>query len=285
MSDPPLRYRELAPLPALLPYVECLWLLEGATGNDCTTHPVLPDGCAELIIHLGDPFEATLDDGPPRLQSRAHFVGQLERRLLLRPSRRVAVLGVRFRPAGAAALLREPQARLTGGWVELEALIGQLGRELVEIAGDAPSLEAAALRVARRLLPALTLVHDQRIAAAANRLVATRGGLRIDALAREVGLSTRQLERGFLRDVGVTPKFLAKVLRFQRVFHAVERRPERWARVAADCGYYDASHLIRDFRALAGEAPARLVESAGELTRWFTRGGRGRETDLSNTAA
>ena len=266
-----LRYREFPPPDPLRRQLTCLWLLEGhATGSPGEVHPVLPDGSPELIIHLGDPFGAATGEGAPSQQPRAHFAGQLEQRLLLWPAGRIAVLGVRFRPSGASALVREPQDRRRGSWVGLGELLGVRGAALVEEAGNAPT-PLAALRVAARWLTReMGPGPDGRVAAAAERVMSSGGAVPVERLAREAGIGTRHLERGFLRDVGLSPKRLARIARFQRVFHAIDRRPERWAAIAADCGYYDASHLVRDFRELAGQAPSRLVAEAGPLTRCFT---------------
>ncbi len=56
--------------------------------------------------------------------------------------------------------------------------------------------------------------------------------------------------------VGVTPKlFFARIVRFQGAFERWGEDPRGWARVAADCGYYDQAHLLRDFRQFAGDPP------------------------------
>jgi len=128
---------------------------------------------------------------------------------------------------------------------------------------------------------------------AVRTLLAGDGCVSVDALAGACGLSARQLERRFLDAVGLGPKRLARILRFQRVFRAVAAEPAldsaagqrpNWAVVAVDCGYYDQAHLIRDFHAFAGEAPAALFSVQAALTHHFTR--RRRDASLfSNTSA
>ena len=283
-----LRYREFPPPAPLRRHLTCLWLLEGhAAAAPAEAHAVLPDGSPELIIHLGDLFGAATGEAAPCRQPRAHFAGQLERRLLLWPAGRIAVLGVRFRPAGASTLVREPQDRLRGSWVGLGDLFGARGAALVEEAGNAGSPFAALGVVTRWLTREMGPGPDRRVAAAAERVMSSGGAVPVEQLAREAGIGIRHLERGFLREVGLSPKRLARIARFQRVFHAIDQRPERWAAIAADCGYYDASHLVRDFRELACQAPSRLVAEAGPLTRCFTTGSAiaGLRSDSSNLPA
>ena len=69
----------------------------------------------------------------------------------------------------------------------------------------------------------------------------------VDNLARESGLSSRQLERRFLAEVRLGPKLLSRILRFQQVFRAVDANEASWPIVALDCGYYNQAHLIKDF--------------------------------------
>jgi transcriptional regulator GlxA family with amidase domain len=85
-------------------------------------------------------------------------------------------------------------------------------------------------------------------------------------VAARLGVQARQLERRFKLRVGLSPKYFARIRRFQRVFPEVEGAG--WVEAAAACGYYDQAHLIRDFRAFAGEPPAALV-AGDQLARHF----------------
>jgi len=98
----------------------------------------------------------------------------------------------------------------------------------------------------RRLRPD----RDARVDAAIERIAA--GGGRIDDIAKEIGISRQHLARQFLHHVGVSPKTFARVMRFRRLL--ADQRDD-WAHRAARHGYYDQSHLIADFRELAGTTP------------------------------
>jgi AraC-like DNA-binding protein len=93
----------------------------------------------------------------------------------------------------------------------------------------------------------------------------------MERLAALSGCSRRSLERRFDAAVGMPPKRLARIVRFQRVFReAREAASAGWVEVALRCGYADQSHLIRDFRELAGEPPTAFLGGEGELSRRFT---------------
>jgi transcriptional regulator GlxA family with amidase domain len=108
----------------------------------------------------------------------------------------------------------------------------------------------------------------------ADAIVRAWGMIPMGRLASGAGIGMRQLERRFLDEVGVSPKRLARISRFQRVFHAMEQRSAGWTQVAMDCGYYDSSHLVRDFHEFAGNAPSRAADELDELTLAFTRANR-----------
>ncbi len=283
-----MRYLELAPAADLAPWVRTYWWLDGGS----TAHPpepALPDGSPELIINLGDPWRHHPALGRPRVQPPAFLVGQITAPMAVAPTGRVALVAVRFEAHGAA-LLAPDLARLTDTWVTLGRLPGRplaaLRERLREERGpggdgghpDAArerSLLDAELRalVARRA--AEGALPDAVVGAAVAGIRGSRGAVEIDALARGSGLTARSLQRRFARTVGLSPKMLARIVRFQQVFAAWRDDPSRLSRVALECGYFDQSHLVRDFRDFAGAPPAGFLAAMPAFTANFTaaRGG------------
>ena len=93
------------------------------------------------------------------------------------------------------------------------------------------------------------------------RLLETDGTVAVGTLAEQLGWSRKRIVARFREEVGLPPKTVARLLRFDRARALVERaqRPD-WARIAVECGYYDQSHLINDFRAVTGRTPATLFQ-------------------------
>src|SRR5687768_8229345 len=99
-----LTYRERRPVPALRPYVECVWTVSGPPASSPRApERVVPDGCPELIVHLGDPFSRQIG-GRWVVQPRAFLAGTLSRPWLLRAGRRVDTIGIRFRAGETTAV-------------------------------------------------------------------------------------------------------------------------------------------------------------------------------------
>lgn len=216
-------YAEIQPTAALRPWVECFWTVRD-DGGEPREQRVLPDGCADLIfdLHAGEGSAIGTMTRPIVVPGGGDF------------------LGVRFRPGRAAAFLRIPLAEITDARVPL----GDLWRD-APVTFDVAQLEELLLK---RLQPD----RDARVDAAVDRII--RGVDRVEAIAKEIGISRQHLARQFLHHVGVTPKTFARVMRFRRVLSSIGQDAD-WADVAAANGYYDQSHLIADFRELAGSTP------------------------------
>ena len=279
-----MRYREIKPTPSLARFVECFWTLdnEGAGGH-LEPERILPDGCVELILNFGAQFRELRDDGFEETQPRHFVVGQMTRPMLIAAKGSVELIGIRFHPGGTLPFFKIPMSELTNQVVELNALSRDLEIELVTRVAEYRSLEGKVTTLQTLLAKRVNPKDEAQILSLAERIVARHGRVSIDELALDAGISSRQLERRFLREVGVGPKLLCRIMRFQQVFRALDRNDSGWAGVAADCGYYDQAHLIRDFQQFARQAPSVLLAHASALTQSFTR--KERMSDFSKTTS
>ncbi|MEV4345676.1 AraC family transcriptional regulator [Actinoplanes sp. NPDC049596] len=178
-------------------------------------------------------------------------------------------VSVGLTPAGVAALLGVPMGELAGETVPLADLIGARATELPGRLAAEPSW-AARYKLLDMLLGGVlgpgrafwaadvprATGPDRAVMVAWRRLQRT-GAPRIGEVAAELGVSRRNLERGFRRDVGLSPGSVARISRFQRVAGQFGRGMALSA-AAADSGYADQAHLTREVRALAGVTPTQL---------------------------
>jgi AraC-like DNA-binding protein len=264
-----MRYHEHRPVLALGPFVECVWFAEG-DGRNAPVETIVPDGCPELIVQIGEPFREWRPAGAER-QPRAFLVGEMTRALRVQPAGRVSTMGIRFRPAGLRAFLRTPLHELTDSATPIDALWGRAARRLEEEVAEARD-DSARLRLAEAfLLRCLDSgpSRDAAVEAAVCLILGERGQVRLAALGVAAGLSERQLERRFRTAVGVGPKALSRLVRFQEVLRRLGGAEEPLVQVALDCGYFDQSHLVNDFRKLAGVAPTHYLGAESDLARRF----------------
>ncbi|MFI7662049.1 helix-turn-helix domain-containing protein [Micromonospora parva] len=169
-------------------------------------------------------------------------------------------------PLTARRLLGLPLGELTNRAVDVGQLPGHWLDRLRDRLAEAPGWPQRFALLDRVLAARLTASPpvDPRLAWAWRWLVASGGRGSVGALAEELGWSRRHLAFRFRQDVGLPPKMAARLLRFQQAHAAstemgASGRAVDWAAVAAACGYYDQSHLIRDFHQFAGATPAALL--------------------------
>jgi AraC-like DNA-binding protein len=171
-------------------------------------------------------------------------------------------------PLVAARILGRPFGEVANQVVAVDQLDGRALRDLRALPARLGAASGWSERFAlldrvfgARL--AETPAPDPRLAAAWARLRRTGGAVPVEALAAEAGWSRRHLGAVFRRELGLPPKVLARVVRFEGAYRQSRRAgTDGWAAVAADAGYYDQAHLIRDFRTFTGSTPARLPAGA-----------------------
>ncbi len=269
-----MNYHELPPAPSLRHLVRCYWFLTGQADDGQPGDPALPDGSPELIINLADPFLAVGTGVAPVAQPGTMLVGQITGPFVVRPTGRIDLVAIRLE-AHAGYLFTDDLAAITDRWIgpsELDPdLVGPLPDRLR--AANGPEARAAVLDGHLAGMLPRARIPDPKVALAVRAIRDAHGAITLNRLTRDLGTTTRTLQRLFARQVGLSPKLLARIVRFHRVFSAWRTDPRSLAQVAAECGYFDQSHLVHDFRAFAGAAPAAFLASQPEFTAFFTSGG------------
>jgi AraC-like DNA-binding protein len=237
------------PHPALAAHIRCIsgWH-ERADGP--VRRAELPGGRIVLVISFGP----SLDVDGRRYTS---FVAGLhDRAALTEHGGEGHGIQAYLTPLGARRLLRMPMGELTRQVVELEDLIGAEADELAERIHDARDWAArfALLEqaIAERVLEAPPVARE--LEWAWQRLHGSAGAVSVGTLADELGWSRRHLAATVHREMGIAPKPLARLLRFERAVERL-RAGDDLVDVALASGYYDQAHFNRDFRAFAGLTP------------------------------
>lgn len=246
-------YIEAPPPAQLRRWIECLWW-RSPHGDVPGPQPVLPDGAADIIFDIS---------GQPSPLSPAFVVGTMTAPLVVEPDTRELV-GVRFRPGCAARFLGLPLSELTDARVPLRDVQPSIATDVAERMSFETSLAAKWQLVESELMRRLAKIEepDARIEAAVALLVRSGGRATVDRVAAAANMTRQHLRRRFLDDVGTSPKTFARVIRFQRLVHAIRRGAVKsWADAALEHGYYDQAHMIGDFRELSGTTPEKFHSS------------------------
>jgi AraC-like DNA-binding protein len=169
-------------------------------------------------------------------------------------------------PLGARALLGMPAGELASIDLHAVDVLGPLARELHERLAAAPDWPTRFALLDHYLGRRLDEARRPRreVCQAWRMLRSSRGTAPIGAIAREVGWSERHLAAQFRTEIGLTPKAVARVIRFDRARRMIRNRPG--VDVATRCGYFDQSHLVRDFVAFTGLSPTSwLAAEVGNI--------------------
>jgi len=246
--------RRYPPSPDLAKLVDWHWVVRWSL-TEPFAQEVLPHPCVNLS------FEAR--------GSAVHGMGTRRHVAHLEGTGRV--VAAKFKPGGFFPFARTPMRRLVDRIVPLVEAFGGAASALDAAVLDQPD-DALAIGVVEGLLRAQGLAEDPALDASmalAVRAQEDRDIHRAEDLARVAGVSVRTLHRAFERHIGVGPKW---IIRRSRVQEAAERVAAGasvvWAALAAELGYHDQAHLIRDFKAQIGFTPAVYAERcAAALSR------------------
>jgi len=267
-----LDFRVMLPCVRLRPYVRYYWILKCHGTAASTDEYLAPDGFEELIFSFGGSFRRTEIQGEPstsEVLSRSYVVGCKTVGVNCLRQGDLGMVGVKFWPNSLHSLLGIPMNELRGRPMCLQDL-GE--RQLLEL--ESRLFDASGDVASRQILddffsPAdLSRRTSNLVANSIARIFEARGDIAIDDILKSEGRHYRTAERAFLERVGVSPKQLAKVVRFKHAYTTLTRASRRpnFAAGPMDFGYYDASHFAKDFRQFTGSSPTKLFHEESEVS-------------------
>jgi AraC-like DNA-binding protein len=214
-----------------------------------------------LVISFGAPFSIALGRKPAAGDDYASFTsGLFPGHVVINSTGDSACVQVDFTPLGAYRFFGLPMHELSGRMVGLEDLadrdIALLRRQLEDREDWTARLDLAENFVLERLRGRRPL--SPAVASAYRELAFCHGNVRIETIAARLDWSRKHLSQRFQEEIGLPPKVIARMLRFNRTLDLAARHgPADWADLAAECGYADQAHLTREFAEFAGTTPNR----------------------------
>ncbi len=272
-----MNYQTFIPHDQLKPFVKFFWLLEDKSdlpANSCER--ILPDGCLELIFNFGDPFFRVYGNNLRQLQPRSFIHGQIKSFIDVQSSGRTGIIGARFHPSGLSPFIRESIASLNNSAVSLEDIFGRRIRafeeQIFEAASTADQIKVIETFLISSLIPNQRVDHTVELFI--EKVFSSYGCLSPAHLAKKVRISERHLERKFSSLVGLSPKSFQRVIRFQHLLKNINQRKfTSLSQLSFECGYYDQSHFIKDFKEFSGVSPSTYITTSNQLTDFFSADG------------
>jgi AraC-like DNA-binding protein len=215
---------------------------------------ILPDiNAADVAIHVGDAGQV-IQPGGTHAQPRRLVVGALSQAAEVRHGAEVDTIFISL-PAGCACMLGVPAAELRDIIAPLDSIAPELDAALGVWTNAYRAGQASPHTLVELLAKNVRLRCDRVVREIAGEL-SRRTSRPVASLAAAFGLSRRQVDRRFGDTLGRTPREFRRIARFARAWRLAGSAPvESWTALAATAGYFDQSHLIRDFRVLTRETP------------------------------
>jgi AraC-like DNA-binding protein len=248
------------PKPPLSKFVDSFWLYEGYEPEH-KSERILPTGTLELVINLRQNellfYDAECLENCSRF-SGAIVSGAHGRSFTPDTAQAACIIGVHFKPGGAFPFLGLPVFDLADTHVDLENIGGSAAGRLRERLCEATTSAERFQLLQEYLLKCLAHGAEQHyaVSAALEMFGKNQAGPIVREAAKYLGLSQRRFIEVFKAEVGMTPKLFSRIQRFQQTRTFIQQHPSpNWATLALDLGYFDQSHLIREFLEFSGLSP------------------------------
>src|ERR1700716_2513946 len=266
--------RSIRPSAAVTDLVEAIWDWDIPDGDAATafTIKVPPSTAPYFVVQYRTLTHCRWQLGGNTYDHKnyGHVLTQTQSgTFAIRPRGPLGVITVRLKPEAASRLARAPMQELMNVKIGLRNLFKDhdvaLLEERVMEAGSSSERIAC---VESFLFQNLRQDREDPVFCRASSWLRRNPGLRMRKLASLLGISERQLSRGFRATHGTSPKQYARVARIEKVV-AARKSGLGWADVAYACGFVDQAHLIHDFGTIVGGTPAEFF---GTTLRWGLRG-------------
>ncbi|RAJ78983.1 AraC-like DNA-binding protein [Chitinophaga dinghuensis] len=263
-----LYYQQYYPSTQLADLIECYWVLHAPHGFMDVPDRLIPGGRVELIFNFGDPADwlITADNLHGVCLSGPVIMGQRNQIFYVKSTGKTRMLGLRFKPGGLAAFTNVPISDLLNSLLPAELILGKAAKSWEMQLSDYPEDDKrihvldTLLKKAWRDFPADQLVVSQTIEILRNN----QEDLSIDTICRQTGWYYKKLERVFLKNIGYTPKYYHKILRFNKAVRCMRTRTTL-TDVSHTCNYFDQAHFIRDFRLFTGTTPSQFKKEDNKI--------------------
>ncbi|MNZ61933.1 Helix-turn-helix domain protein [compost metagenome] len=246
------QYQEYAPSPHLEAYVACYWMINFDAAEGEKLHRILPDGCVDIIFELGD---AT---------GGAFVAGLMTSYVAMNLAQSCSTFGIRFFSDTARRFLKYPVSEMLGNGVRLEDIWGSdavlMNDEIRSVNGISEIIAITEKYLLKHLLQNKT-ESDVLLQKSMKVMYASQGALSMRALADHLTYNERTIRRVFQRELGISPKELSGIIRFQYLLQELNKGElSRYTDLAVKHGFYDQPHFVHQFKRFYGLPPTQVFK-------------------------
>ena len=253
-------YKEFLPAEALRRFIKCYYIFEPGEGALFEDN-AYATGCIEMMFNLGNgSWQINTGDGFSTAPS-IELWGQVIQPLAFRSIGNNSMFGVRFYPHAASIFLNEDVSLFNNSITDLADVAGKPVKEVYSKLQEATTVQQRILHLDLYFLQRLSLFKKKMektllVNTVMNELNHQDFYDNIENVATRHGITSRYLQKIFIQHTGLTPKLYVKIHRFQNSLQLVAAQKLSLTSIAYECGYFDQSHFIREFKSFTGSTPS-----------------------------
>ncbi|MXV52376.1 helix-turn-helix domain-containing protein [Pedobacter sp. HMF7647] len=266
-----MKYQIIQPPVELASIIRYFWVLEGSVDKGQRyVHRTLADCCPEMVFHYKGLFDDLIENGKSGKTFAACLAGQSDRYNRFSIDQDFGIFGVYLYPFAVPLIFNIPADELNNEMVDIQTIIGAEGSELVEklmfSKNNSGRIDILVEFFKKRLQN--NKQQPAEIFSAISEIIHSRSRQTVKELADDYCLSQRQFERKFKQFSGFSPKTFSRISRFQQALGTYSKPFSSLTEIAYDCGYYDQSHFIHDFKKFSGHNPNHYFNRIVEANKW-----------------
>lgn len=262
-------YQTYPPTSDLSSLVKCFWTLEIPRALEFPRQRIIPDGCVEMAFILGDDIKRYTNETDFILQPRACVIGHTTDPFYIEPTGSVKTFAIRFYPYGITNFVDISLESLANKETPLDQIFGfniakELEEKIIQSVNTVTRIQIIEEFLLKQLKKNSTI--DSIVRRTIDVILETKGSVSIGSLVLDDVTKRKQLERKFLKEVGVTPKKLGKMIRLQTALTMLlNAESTNLIQIAYESDYFDQAHFIKDFKEFTGLNPKKFLKDKGMI--------------------
>ena len=230
-----------------------------------TLDVVLPDGCIDLLINTGPTFKRidNLSSKDFLIKDYA-LIGQRKNAVEISQTVDTTFFAIRFTPFGMKSLFPFDSSELTGTMIDLDRSIKNVVDPIRSVLEKKITFQEKLIEIEEVLESKITntIPSNFLVEKATSEILNGHGNFNVSEFCSKEGIHKSTLEKNFLSYVGLSPKEFAAIIRFNRAHSLLQKEGKiKLTHLALDCGYYDQSHMIKEFKRFSNSSPSKLIKA------------------------
>ncbi len=238
--------------------------------DDATPHleKIIPDGFTELIFNYGQVYRAKIN-GSWYTQTPNLLAGQIDNYFYLENTGKTGSFAIKLKPAALTQFFGLNMENYLNQIVGLDSFPNPQLAGLKDHFLPFESEQQLKERLDNYFLLLSNTATNNPLEQVLQLIFNSNGKASIKELCKAGEMSERRLQRLFKRYIGLSPKYYARIIRFNYIFQLIKAEKQSWAEIVYESGYYDQSHFIRNFKAFTGEDPSTYFFEAPNMANFF----------------